>query len=90
MIDIPMKIKSPESLGNMAADVERRIRQPQPLCQLMGSIMQPLPQASPGQFRPLSPIGQSDPSQGRQSPDVYRSPSRGRLYRGARYPREIP
>ncbi len=51
MIDIPMKIKSPESLGNMAADVERRIRQPQPLCQLMGSIMQPLPQASPGQFR---------------------------------------
>lgn len=46
-----MKIKSPESLGNMAADVERRIRQPQPLCQLMGSIMQPLPQASPGQFR---------------------------------------
>ena len=51
MIDIPMKIKSPESLGNMAADVERRIRQPQQLCQLMGSIMQPLPQASPGQFR---------------------------------------
>jgi len=51
VIDIPMKIKSPESLGNMAADVERRIRQPQPLCQLMGSIMQPLPQASPGQFR---------------------------------------
>lgn len=51
MIDIPMKIKSPESLGNMAADVERRIRQPQPLCQLMGSIMQPLPQASPWQFR---------------------------------------
>lgn len=51
MIDIPMKIKSPESLGNMAADVERRIRQPQPLCQLMGSIMQQLPQASPGQFR---------------------------------------
>ncbi len=51
MIDIPMKIKSPESLGNMAADVERRIRQPQPLCQLMGSIMQPLPQASLGQFR---------------------------------------
>ena len=51
MIDIPMKIKSPESLGNMAADVERRIRQPQPLCQLVGSIMQPLPQASPGQFR---------------------------------------
>ena len=51
MIDIPMKIKSPESLGNMAADVERRIRQPQPLCQLMGSIMQPLPQASPGQSR---------------------------------------
>lgn len=41
MIDIPMKIKPPESLGNMAAAVSRRIRQPQPLYQMMGSIMQP-------------------------------------------------
>lgn len=49
-----MKIKSPESLGNMAGDIGRRIRQPQLLYQMMESVMQPLPRESSGQFRQRS------------------------------------
>ncbi|MEY8426606.1 TerD family protein [Lachnospiraceae bacterium 46-15] len=63
MIDIPMKIKSPESLGNMAAAVGRRIRQPQPLYQMMGSIMQPFPRTSSGQFGQTFPGGTPQPRQ---------------------------